>query len=351
MTPVPPDDPCSSSRSQATQHSQEAASSSQTSRDTALVLGLLQALGFPEPELDAPGPPGPAPDSAPLSSTSSTSSASHVAAAGAARRASSTTSSSSSDSDSDIGDKYLSSSFSTTSGTTTAAAASEAPDSNTVTMLDVDGLLPDSDLDALLKRLTAAKLAAGAGPSTGISSVPVHRQPARQSSSELSSDKSSSSLTGDAQGAEPCSPPATSTSYGSYEPRWLKQQRQRQQEQDCAGSRSSSYAGCSAHPVHRQQCADKVWVPEPPSTVLDLRVSAASAGPVAAQARGDVSRSTATCTVPTDKSAERLQAAGRSAWEADSGSDSASSEEEWQQFRQRQRSGAGMAAAVTGVHA
>jgi hypothetical protein len=224
-------------------------------------------------------------------------------------------------------------------------------------MLDVDGLLPDSDLDTLLRRLAAAKLAAGT--STGITSAPMHHQAARQSSSELSSDNSSSSLTGDAQGADSCFPPATSTSYGSYEPRWLKQQRQRQQQQDGAGSRSSSYAGCSASLTRKQQCADKVWVPEPPSTVLDLRISAAApavaglaAGPVAAQAGGDVSSSAAMCTVRLDKSAvDTLQAAGRSAWEADSGSESDSSEEEWQHFRQRQRSGAGMAAAVDGVQA
>jgi hypothetical protein len=239
-------------------------------------------------------------------------------------------------------------------------------------VLNMDCLLADSDLDALLARLAASSVGSSTGgEAKSIATDSACSRPgqhaARQSSSDLSSDNSSSSLAsssqdmGTARWRDSSSPPPACSSTSTYEPRWLQQQRQHQQQQALHNA-SHSPAACRGH-----ERKEKLWVPEPPSAVLDLRcdpavgtcssteqgsspaahttycgASAVHAGPAAVG--GAMGSKVAAGSRGYDK--------GHTACQTGSESDSDdSSEEDWQQFRSRQHARAGMSASVQALSA
>ena len=319
----------------------------QSSDDLSALTELFAALG---------------PSSAPLSSTNS---ASHLPAA-ALERTSSTSSGSSTDSDSSTSGaaQYRSPSLNTNSSASTSTAAlAGVQDSSAgagAAVLSLDACpLADSDLDELISRLSASTAAMPGGTTsssstTGSTAAGTCPQAAgrpclaRTSSSDLSSDNSSGSIRTDQDGRTAPPPYPAHTTNSGFEPRWLKQQRQ----QHCNPDSSQEINASS--PLRMQPLAGKVW--KPPSTVVDLRspVKAATAtaatqpeaaGPSCSTSAGAQACGTAAVQGAGISMAGGAGWLGRAAWACDSGSESDSSEEEWQQLRQMQRARAGVGAA------
>jgi hypothetical protein len=191
---------------------------------------------------------------------------------------------------------------------------------------------------------------------TGSTAAGTSQQPAghscllRTSSSDLSSDNSSGSIHGD-QDERTASPRHHArTNNSGYEPRWLKQQRQPQ------GNTGSSHVVSTGSPSRLQPLAGKVWQPHSP--VVDLRSPVEEATASAATQPDDAGHSFSSSAAPAQAGGTAaVQGAGismtggagwlgRAAWACDSGSESDSSEEEWQQFRQTQRARAGVVGAA-----
>jgi hypothetical protein len=88
------------------------------------------------------------------------------------------------------------------------------------------------------------------------------------------------------------SPPPAHSSTSTYEPRWLQQQRC-QQQQVLHNTTHSPAASCG------HQHKERLWVPEPPSAVVDLRCGPAERSPLPAAAAAPAYSSTSQGTSQT----------------------------------------------------
>jgi len=269
-----------------------------------------------------------------LSSSSASSSRSHIHTV-ALRGAQSSTSGSSTDSSSYRSSRDDCDIPASSASTSTAAAPGGA---NSSALLSMDCLLADSDLDALLKRLTVAAAASGSAACHGSQAAgkpnlsAMGRGYVGDSSSEPSSDNSTSSVHSP---GDTSSPPAAS-SFSAYEPRWLRQQQQQQQQHGDPLQPSAVATGSNpASPGKSMPCCHRLWVHQQPSVTVDLR--SASAACTACNLPGaevEVEQQ-ATASTGAGPVASNVRACTASVSESDD-----SSEEDWQQFRHRQHAGA-----------